>query len=289
MEDDKSITTSDIDNQEQPKDEDIERLQFIEDAQRTFEHRRRTYADIFVQDSDSDKEDENNEEEKKDSNSTTNSDSDAPTTTDSDSPYGSDSESSSSFDEYHAQRKIPKKKVHKHAKGPVKSYLAERISNWPKYRYKKYKRSYIKRHGVQINYGNIHTKEIKHSLKKEKHERKKEDPYPVHVTHMMEDLARQTSFLLLDPEHANVPINLDKVSLSSMKSNESELTEKKSPSTLHKMKHKIKKTFKRKNKKSANLTVDDGDNEQITTNSDASSRTSACDEFQKSNPSLDKV
>jgi len=223
-EEEKSITE---DNQEN----DIERLQLIKDAQRRFEHRCRTYADIFVQESDSD-----NENEEK-------SDSDASSSTDSDSPYGSDSESSSSYDEYHAERKIPKKKIHRHHKGPIKLYFEERIGNWPKFRFKKYKRDHMKKHGIQINYGNIQTKEIKHSVKQEKRQRKNEDAYPANVSIMMEDFAKQTPSLLLDPKYPIVPIELDK---SAYKSSKNEQIETKSTSTFHKMKLKIKKSFKKK-------------------------------------------
>jgi hypothetical protein len=256
----------------------------IQDAQRTFEQHRRKYADIFVQDSDSD-----NEEEKHNSLPATNSDRDEPTSTDSDSSSSSDSETSSSHDETHPERKISKKKVHKHQKGPLKSYFEERIGNWPKYRYKKYKKNHMKKHGIQISYGNIHTKEIKHSLKIEKHERKKQDPYPVNVTMMMDNLAKQTSFLSLDPEHPIVPIELDEISLSSFRSAENEPVETKSTSTLHKMKEKVKKSFKRKKKISSNTNINDGDDEQMATHSDATSHTSVGDESQKSNQSLDKL
>jgi len=229
---------------------------------------------MFAHNSDSD----NDDEEKKESNS-----SDTDTTTNSDSPYGSDSESSSSYDEYHAARKIPKKKNRRHYKGPVKLYIQETIGNWPKYRYKKYKKNYMKKHGIQISYGNVHTKEIKRSLKREKHEREKEDAIPVTITHMMEDLAKQASFLSLDPEHPIVPIEFDKMSGSSFKSTENEPIEMKSKSTFQKVKHKIRKSFKKKDKTSANQ---DDDDEQMATNSDAAS---VGNESNKSNQSLDRL
>jgi len=93
---------------------------------------------------------------------------------------------------------------------------------------------------------------------------------------MMEDLAKQTPSLLLDPKHPIVPI-------------ENEQIETKSTSTFHKMKDKIKKSFKRKNKLADNTSTDDGDDEQVATNSDVASRTSANNEFQNSSQSLDKV
>jgi hypothetical protein len=279
-------TTTNTENEEKPKGEEIENFQLIKEAQRTFEQRRRTYGDIFAPETDSDDDEKENANDTKTKSSPPNSDSDAPTSTDTDSPYGSDSESSSSYDEYHAERKIPKKKLHKHHKGPFKLYFQEAIGNWPKYRYKKYKRRHMKKHGIQINYGNIHTKAIKHSLKIEKRERTKEEQQAVNVTHMMEDVAKNTSFLSLDPQHPITPIDFDKISLSSSKSIENEHTNTKSSSTLHKMKAKIKKSFKRKHKASANPGTDE---EQTATNSDVASRTSGGDELQKSNHSLDKA
>jgi hypothetical protein len=136
------------------------------------------------------------------------------------------------------------------------------IGNWPKYRYKKYKKNHMKRHGIQISYGNVHTKEIKRSLKREKHEREKEDSSMVTITHLMEDLAKQTSFLSLDPEHPIVANELDKTSLSSLKSAENEPVEIKSKSKFQKMKHKVRKSFHRKT---------NPDDEQMATNSDAAS------------------
>ncbi len=274
------ISTPQTDSQQQP-DDDIETLQAIKEAQRTFEHHRRTYGNIFVHNSESESDEVNVDKSKKDSK---NSDSDAPISTDTDSPYGSDSELSSSYDEYHAKRQIPKKKVHRHHKGPLKLYFEETIGNWPKYRYKKYKRHHMKKHGIQINYGKIHTKEIKRSLKDEKHERKKEESQPTTVINMMEDVAKQTSFLSLDPKHPIVPVEHDKLSQLSSKSMESEENNNKSESSFHKIKDKIKNSFRRKHKQS-----DGDDNEQMATNSDVASRIHDGEEIQKSNQSLDKV
>ena len=212
---------------------------------------------------------------------TTHTDSDASSDTDSDSPYGSDSETSSSYDEYHAVRKIPKKKNRRHYKGPVKLYIQERIGNWPKYRYKKYKKNSMKRHGVQITYGNVHTKEIKRSLKREKHARDKDDAAPTTITHLMEDLAKGSSFLSLDPEHPIVATELDMTSLSSYKSAENEPMEIKAKSGFQKLKDKIQKPF---HKKKRRADCNHGDDEQMATNSDAASLGS-----HKSNQSLDQV
>ncbi len=131
----------------------------------------------------------------------------------------------------------------------------------------------MKKHGVQITYGNIHSKEIKHSLKIEKRTRKQEESYPIHVANMLEDYAKKTPNLLLDPEYPIPSIEFDKASSSS---NDNEQHETKSKSTLHKIKNKIKMSFKKKHKKS-------DDDEQISTNSDASSHTNPDDAFQKPN------
>ena len=271
----------------QSEEEDIEKFQLIREAQRTFEQRRRTYADIFSEDSDSDN--ENQDEKKKDSKSSTKDNSDLSSNTDSDSPYGSDSESSSSYDEYYATRQIPKKKNRRHYKGPVKLYFIERIGNWPKYRYKEYKRNYMKNHGIQISYGNVHTREIKRVLKKEKRRRGKGDPNAMTITHMAEDLSKQVPFISLDPEHPIVPMEMDKASLSSFKSLENEPIETKPKSKYQKMKHTVKKYFKRKHKVVAQSNVSDDDNEHLAINSDAASFASANDDCHSSRQSLDKV
>ncbi|CAF1020786.1 unnamed protein product [Adineta steineri] len=281
-----SITTSDIDDNHQQREDDIEQLQEIKEAQRVFEQRRRTYGDIFNHDFDSDSDENNDDLKQKSSKSSSDSDSDAPTSTDTDSPYGSDSESSSSYDEYHAIRQIPKKKIHRHHKGPLKSYFEERIGNWPKYRYKKYKRRHMKKHGIEINYGNIHTKEIKRSLKDEKHQRKNYESQLINVSNMMEPVVKKMSFVSLDPEHPITPADLEKVSVLSTKSVESEDNHQtKSPSTYKKMKQKFKKTFKRKHKVSASQKTDD--EEQLATNSDAASCASAGDDILADEKSAD--
>lgn len=136
----------------------------------------------------------------------------------------------------------------------------------------------MKKQGIQITYGNIHTKDIKHFLKKEKHQRKKDDAYPTNVANMMSDVAKQTSFLSLDPDRPIVPIDLEKASLSSFKSIDNEQFEQKtSQSTFQKIKNKVKKTFTRKHKVSENSQLNDGDDdddndEQMTLNIDAPSR-----------------
>ncbi|CAF2954437.1 unnamed protein product [Rotaria sp. Silwood2] len=269
------------------KQQILDTLELIKESERTFEQRRRLYGDIFVRDSDSDDETKSNDETKEYSRSSSSSDSDAPTSTDSEAPYGSDSESSSSYDEYHAERKIPKKRIHGHNKGPLKLFFQERIVYWPRDRYKKYKRYHMKKQGIEINYGQIHTEEIKHSLKHEKRERQKEKLPSVSFMNMMEDLARQIAFVSLDPELPIAPAEFDKTSLSSMKPADNEQIDNKSTSTFKRMKRINRKSIKGKPKTSTNSNSDN--NEQVTTNSDAASRTSVGDELSKSNQSLNKA
>ena len=264
---DKSISDVKTDQIER----DIDQLQFIAEAQRNFEHHRRNCSDNSDAGSDNDDDEMHSDQKIIYQSSSSNSDSDAPTSTDSDSPYGSDSESSSSYDEYYAQRQLPKKKIHGHHKGPIKSYFQERIGNWPKYRYKKYKRHHMKKHGIKITYGNIHTKEIKHSLKVLRRERKKDGSQLHNVTNMMEHLVKQSSYLSLDAEHPIVP--------GENKSNEADPSAVHSKSTLKKMKDKLKKPFKHKEKAS---TASNTDNEQVARLTDG-------DETHRSSNSLEKI
>lgn len=260
-------------------------MQAIKDAQRDFEHRRRTFGDIFAPDYDSDDGDADQPPEtgkkaaaSSSSSSTDDGDSDAPTSTDSDSPYGSDSESSSSYDEYYAQREIPKKKVHRHHKGPLKLYIQEVIGNWPKYRYKKYKRTYMKKMGVQITYGNVHTRSIKRSLKKVKRdrERKESQTSTTHVANLLEDVARQTKFLSLDSQRPLIPAGLEAPASSAVKPAGSEVQPEapKTKSTLTKMKHKIKKSLRRKHKIATanNVVADDTEEDDDDDDDDARSQ-----------------
>ena len=237
---------------------DLDQLQFIAETHRNAEHQRRNYN------GDDEDDDDDDEEEVPSHRESSDSDSDAPTSTDSEAPYGSDSESSSSYDEYYAERKLPKKKIHVHNKGPIKLYFQERIGNWPKYRYKKYKRSYMKRHGISITYGNVHTKEIKHSLKGLKRERTREGSELNNVSNMMETVAKQTGYLSLDAEHPIVPVGGYRATTPPGKS------------ALKKMKDKLKKPFKHKEKAS------NTDNEQAAPSTDG-------EEKHKSSHSLEKI
>ena len=154
----------------------------------------------------------------------------------------------------------------------MKLYIKEVIGNWPKFRYKKYQKNYMKKHGIQISYGNVHTKDIKRSLKKEKHERHKLDCSPQTIIHMMGDLAKQSTFLSLDHQHPLVPTELERASVTSIRFDKDEPSgEAKPKSTFEKVKHKISKPFKRTDKRSSKLDVPDGNNGHRSSNSDAAS------------------
>lgn len=179
--------------------DDFDPYELIKETQRAYEQRRRRYEDRSRVLSDSEYDDRLLKEKA----DTASSSSDPPTSTDSDAPYGSDSESSSSYDEYYAERKMPKKKVRVDNQGPIQSYFRDTFSDWPKYRYRLYKRNSMKRQGIPISYGNEHTKEIESSLKKEKHDRKKDEGQLLNLISMMEPLVRQTELLALDPQLSN--------------------------------------------------------------------------------------
>lgn len=234
------------------KDEGIQNVQIIQAAQRAFEQRRRYYGDIFenpIDDEDPDRDHGDQDGSMKDARSSGDNDSNLSTSTNSDSPYGSDSESSSSYDEYYAQRELPKKKLHPHHKGPIKLYFQELLGDWPMHRYKKFRRSYMKKHGIEINYGNVHTSDIKHSLKEEKAERKKEQQRAPTVTNMMAELARNSSFLFLDVQNPvksnDSPQRLRRHSFSEQ-----------SKETMKKMKDSFKHSFKRRHKVKSNSNTD---------------------------------
>ncbi|CAF0749054.1 unnamed protein product [Didymodactylos carnosus] len=158
-------------------DEEIaNHLDIVHDLARTIEHKRRKHgeqiADVKIR---KDKEIVANSSSDNDKYTTPSSDdSDIDSHSSTSSPYGSSSESSSSYDEHLAELHISKKKIHKHHKGPFREYLEETVKQWqPKHYLKQYKRSRMKKHDGQITYGNVHTKQIKRSLKHEKHLRQK--------------------------------------------------------------------------------------------------------------------
>jgi hypothetical protein len=223
--DNENSTTISSEMNEQQKEDDMEDLQLLKDFQHKFEQRRRTHGSIIITDSDSD---ENN------------SDSDVHSlSTDPDSEFLFDVESISSNDEDPS-----KKKIHIHHVGPVQLYLKERFGKWPKYHYKKFKRENMKKQGIEINYGNIHTKEIKCSLKSEKHQRQTEANAPIHLSNMMGDLPKLTTLLSLDLQPSDPSVRMDKTPIPMIKTKE----RKRSKSKLHEMKDKFTNSFKRKDK-----------------------------------------
>jgi len=161
----------------------------------------------------------------------------------------SDEESNPYNDKYQSNRK-------NHGSGPVKLYLKERFSNWPKYPYKKYRKNQMKKRGIPINYGSIHTKEIKYSLKHEKNQRKKDENSSDYLRTMTEDLPNRTSFLSLNPENPILPIQNDRQPRSSIKTNENEQKNKRSRSRLRAVKDKFKKTLKRTTNETNYLAID---------------------------------
>jgi hypothetical protein len=155
-----------------------------------------------------------------------------------------------SDDEYQSNKK-------NHGSGPVKLYLKETFSNWPKDRYQKYRESQMKKHGIPMNYGSIHTKEIRYTLKHENNQRKKDENTSNHLRKTTEDLPNRISFLSLDPENVILPIQIDRRSRSSIKTtNENEQKTKRSRSRLRTMKDKFKKTLKRTTNDTNHLAID---------------------------------
>ena len=102
-------------------------------------------------------------------------------------------ESLPSYDEHDSN-------IRAHDSGPVKAFIKERFVHWPKAHYKKQKRRRMIKNQLPINYGSIHTKEIKDSLKQEKNHRKEDNSAAIHIRNMMEELPKYTSFLSLDPQ-----------------------------------------------------------------------------------------
>jgi hypothetical protein len=211
-----SITMSSKTDQQQKEEEDIENLQLIKDTRKTFEQRRRSYGNIILTDPDE--------------MDPTNSDSDI------DSPYISDEESMSYCDESQTDKK-------NHGSGPVKLYLKERFSDLPKSGYEKYRKHHLGKHGIQMNYGSVHTKEIRCSLKNETIQRQKDEISCSHIKNMMENLPRSTSFLSLDPLNPVQPIPEYRTPVSPIGTN----TQKhiKSLRRLHRIKVKFKQTLQR--------------------------------------------
>lgn len=281
------ITTTNSANESEADKYVVDTVALINEFQQANQQQRRQIADKFDQDTESEDEDQDNTEPSERPRFSINSDSDAPTSTDSDSPYGSGSESSSSYDEYHAMRKIPKKKIHRHHTGPIQSYFQEKIAYWPKNHYKQRKLRHLKKRGIPITYQEVHTAAIKKSLKDEERERLKEKPPTINFVNMIGDLAKNMSFVSLDPNLSLKPVDPDTISIVSSLSNlaDAENTNSKSQSTFGKMKKKLRSSFKRERRPSY-LSVKD---EQRGYHSDTASRICDTDARYKSNPSLNKL
>jgi len=114
----------------------------------------------------------------------------------------------------------------------------------------------MKRQGIDINYGNVHTKEIKHSLKQEKLERRKDQEKATTLTEMMGQLTKNASFLFLDVQKPVVKSN--ESSPPSRRSSFSEQTK----STMTKMKDSFRRSFKRNRKPNDNSNTETDVDEQ---------------------------
>lgn len=103
----------------------------------------------------------------------------------------------------------------------------------------------MKKHGIQMNYGSIHTKEIRCALKYEKDQRQNDEVLP-----------KRTSFLSLDPENSILPIQISRRLVPSIKPNENEEKNRSSRSRLRTMKDKFKQKLKRTTNEQVEITSD---------------------------------
>lgn len=223
--DEELTTTISSKTLQQQKEEDIEKIQLIKDLQDTFEQKRRSHGSILISDLDDNDSNEND--------------------SDIDLPYISDEESNPYYNEYQSNKKT-------HGSGPVKLYLKETLSNWPKDRYNKYRKYHLEKHGIPMSYGSIHTKEIKDSLKYEKSQRKKDEYLCNQFNDSTEDITENTVYLSITPEYSRESRHRDRISEKTIENDEKS---KRSPSKLRAMKDKVKKTLKRNTKYPAHLTV----------------------------------
>lgn len=114
----------------------------------------------------------------------------------------------------------------------------------------------MKRQGIEINYGNVHTKEIKQSLKQEKLERRKDQEKATTLTEMMGQLTKNASFLFLDVQKPVVKSN--ESTPPSRRSSFSEQTK----ITMTKMKDSFRRSFKRNRKPNDNSNTETDVDEQ---------------------------
>ncbi|CAF0767139.1 unnamed protein product [Adineta ricciae] len=140
----------------------------------------------------------------------------------------------------------------RHGLGPVKLYFKEQLGTRPMYYYRQMKRSRMKKHGFPINYGSIHTKEIKFSLKSEKTQRKQEENGVTNLLNMMEDLPKSMAFVSLDAQHPVVSNSIE---------------QKQKKSRIDKMKAKVKQSLHPSKKGENTLPVNKG--HVVTTNFEA--------------------
>jgi len=112
---------------------------------------------------------------------------------------------SSSENENSSNDELFSSKSKSHSSGPTKLFLKEHLSQWPKLRYHKYRSQRLIKHGLEINYANIQTKEIKCSMKTEHENRKKKITSQEHLKFMIKDLPRSIAFVSLDPNHPIEP------------------------------------------------------------------------------------
>jgi hypothetical protein len=98
------------------------------------------------------------------------------------------------------------------------------------------------KHDIQINYGNIHTKDIKYSLKHEERQRKREE---IPSNHLINTTLPSPSNSL----YPNLHVETNKTPISMIRTTENEQIYLRSAAKLHSMKNKVKDSLKRTIKK----------------------------------------
>ncbi len=202
---DEGSTSLNDDHQQQNEEEEEEELQLFNEVQHSFEQHRRSHGSIIITDSD-----------------------DIDSDTNTNSPSISDNE-------YETDRKT-------HRSEQLKLYLKDNFAHSPKYHYKKYKQHQMKKHDIQINYGNIHTKDIKYSLKHEERQRKREE---IPSNHLINTTPPSPSNSL----YPNLHVETNKTPISMIRTTENEQIYLRSAAKLHSMKNKVKDSLKRTIKK----------------------------------------
>jgi hypothetical protein len=108
----------------------------------------------------------------------------------------------------------------------------------------------MKKHEGQLNYGNIHTKEIKYSLKHEKHQRKKEETSSTDLINTAVHSPKHTTSSPGNHLHPILSVEIDNTPISMINTTQ-KLT--RSTAKLHHMKNKVKNSLKRTIQKTNNL------------------------------------